>query len=985
MSVLNTRTEVLRTENAGLRFGQIIRRRLSVMVVDIADSTQFATSHDLEEVRDLLLAFLEAATTRIELHQGYVARYMGDGLLAYFGYPISQEQAAISAVAAGLEAQSAFGRIIRSDGLPLRARIGIATGEVTIGDIVGDGLASECMVIGPTANLAVRLQSVAQSGEVLVCPSTFDLCGDAFEAKITVPLQLKGFKDHVVARRILHMRDVDRFDARLGLGIAPLTGREGELALLRDGLATSRSGTQSWLISGAAGIGKSRLLFALKAEANMARYAWLATAGAASAVNTPFFGLARLVRAATEKGVPLGPDAHARRFAALARRLGIDMESASRLTEAAGLPLTRYASPPVHDPAILTTKLRDDCALLLRRATALGPIVIAIEDRHWLDASTTELLESLLPVISDLPVMIVATSRDRPTGFWTQANHIQLGTLSHAELRKLIKLAAGGALSEDAQAQILARAGGNPLFAEELARLLARTGDNSEVIVPESLSDLLLHRVDRGPHGLAVAQAIALLGEDALRPAIAELAGLDSASVDRALDRLIAEDVVIAEASGEAPIGFRHALFADAAYSSQPRKLRSAAHLVAARLLEQRKVPANRVARHYDEANETERAIHWWQSAGKSARSGRAMPEAAAAFARAIHLLGEPEPEDLVSQPLFLELHADQFEALQIAHGYSAEQTTSASERLRKLVERHGDLEQQMLAVTGQWAAASSAGQYELANRHALRAPAIARALGTSDALAAAAMIQMTARYRVGDLVGATDAWQSGLPHFDNPIFVKRPGAVAQNFGNGAILAWLLGQKDQMNRCIARLGTAKTVLTDNYNQTFLFHMIALTELLRDGNAIAEKAAHFALEISEQAGFPHYVSIARVALGAAQSRLGDLVGGIAEMRKGLAGMEESSSRSGVTTYQAWLADAELRANEPEMALGSIARALRLCPEERYFLPELLRLRAIAEARLGRTERFAPLLGEALESARAMHATGLFHRIAASRVA
>lgn len=965
---------------AGLQFGRIQRRRLSVMFVDLVDSTRFAASHDLDETRDLLLAFLEATTTRIQGAKGYVARYMGDGVLAYFGYPVSQEEAAISAVSAALAAHSAIAKILLPDGTPLQARIGIATGEVTIGDIVGHGLAAECMVIGAAANLGARLQAAAGPGQVLVCATTMDLCGDAFGASPTARLQLKGFAEEIIAWQIDMAHKFDRFASRRTLGLAPLIGRALELNTLQAVLGELEHGMQRVLIGGPAGIGKSRLLYALRDQANRHRLRWLSGSGAASASDTPFYGFGQLLDSLIGSAADHSPERRFQRLCAIVQQLGQGEESALRLAEAAGWPNTGMVMPPSVDGDSRGTQLRDDCAALLRQACASGPIVIAIEDAHWLDPSTTALLEAIAAEVADLPVLLLATSRDQGQGPWHKARSIVLGELGLEQLLELANHAAGSSLPEAAIARIAKRANGIPLYAEELARFLASTDTADDVAIPDRLSDLLLCRLDRGANALAVAQAIALLGEDAFPATVAEISGIDEPSVERALDRFSADEVVTRADRRDVPLAFRHALFADVAYGSIPRRLRTNTHLVVARLLEQRGSPADRIARQFEQAQQEERALQWWRTAGLQARRRGAMPEAAGAFARAIALTAQPADDDTNGQAAQLELHEAHFEILQISSGYSAAQTIAAGDRLRELVERQGDLEQQMVSVAGQWAAASSAGHYDLANRHAARAPAIARALGTSDVLAVAAMIQMTARYRVGDMTGAEAAWLSGLPHFGDPLFASRSGALAQTFGNGAILAWLRGQGEDIAERLERLQTASRKLQDAYNQTFIQHMVGMIEVLRDQPRAALEAGLASLEIAQTMGFPHYLAISRIVIGAAKARQGDPIAGVADLRDGLSQMEQSPSRSGITLYHCWLAEAELEIGQPDMALGSVNRALRLCPEERYFVPELRRLQALAEARLGRPERFAPLLRSAAAQARRFQAPGLFRRIA-----
>ncbi len=950
-----------------LRLGAIQRRQLCIMFVDLADSTELAAQHDVEDVRDLLLGFLEATTARIEAAQGFVARYMGDGVLAYFGYPVALSEAPALALHAALEIQSVVGKLRAPDGSPLASRIGIATGEVMVGDVVGRGQASECMVVGAAANLAARLQSAAPAGSVLVCTTTRELAGAAFASEPTEPLQLKGFAEGVLAWRLTGERAGDRFRDRMGRGLAPLVGREAEMAQIGALLAKAQHSAQRLILTGEPGIGKSRLLHAVRTEAEAGGALWLSTCGAATAAVTPFFGLTQLILRLTAREQEQSPASHAQRFVVLARMIGADRAAAERIAAAAGL----CRMPPGEEGADPLAKLRTDCAELFALLAARGPVVLAIEDAHWLDRSTRELLEGLFPLIQSLPVLLLATSRVAPADGYAPHEVLALGPLGPEALAEIA--GHGASLDADLLAEVTRRAQGVPLFAEELARLLTQSANELDAI-PASLSDLLLSRVDTGDNGLVLAQLVALLGEDATPDHVGQLAGLDSATLERGLDRLETEAVIAPRDGSERALAFRHAMFGEAAYAALPLKARRAAHLAAARLLEARS-PEDRVARHFDLGDDRAHAAEWWTRAGHAARRRQALPEALRGYARAIELTEAGAPE-------LLPRHTAQFEVLQRAHGYSAPTTNAAGAMLRSLVEAQGDLEEQMVAVAGQWAAASSAGEYDLANSHAARAPAIAHALGTHDALAAAAMIELTARYRCGDLIGAEEAFQRGTPYFADPVFTARFGSIAQTWGNGAILAWLLGNSAGVVQRLAVLQDALEAAPDAYSQTFLAHMTAMVLFLERRHGEATQAAQQALDLAEANSFPQFQVVARIALGAAQAGLGDPNSGAATMRDGLSRCEEVRARAAITLHHAWLAEAELAAGTPEIALGTITRGLAVCPQERFAIPEMLRLRALAEGALGRDGRRATLLQDALTAAEAISAVGWRRRIIAN---
>lgn len=959
---------------SALRFGQLQRRQLSIMFVDLAGSTELAARLDVEETRDILLAFLDTCSARIEAAHGYVARFMGDGLLAYFGYPEAHPEAASLAIHAALEIQSAMPRLNRGGSIALEARIGIATGEIMVGDIVGRGGAAECMVVGAAANLAARLQSAAQPGAVLACGQTRALAQTTFAYAATEPLELKGFSDDIVAFEVTGSVDSDRFRSRLGLGLAPMSGRTAELDQLNHCLAELRQGAQRRLITGEPGIGKSRLLHAFRSQAELPNRRWFSTTGAATAVDTPYFGLAQMVRRSVASDDTWDPQRDVPRLVQRARELGLPDDTLVRIAQTCGLPLGLHSGGEVISQADRRARLIDDCHALLARAAKDGPVVIAIEDAHWLDASTRQVLDELWPRLSDLPILIVATSRDPLDLGWQQHERLIISALDNAALADLVRHASGGGI-DDAQVQdIVLRAQGVPLYAEELARLLSQAGSSAIRAVPASLADLLMSRLDRGEHGLAVAQLAALLGEDAFPAALAALAGFDSATLARALDRLEIDGVALPRRDAASPITLRHALFGEAALAAMPDKARRTAHLAAARLLAERDTPADRIARHFDAANDTAHAAEWWQRAGDLARRRRALPEACGAFERAIELTD-------ADSAAMLPLQTAHFEVLQLRFGYGAAPTKAAGDRLRERVEAQGDLTEQLIAVAGQWAAASSGGQYDLANTFAARAPAIAHALGTGDALAAAAMIQLTARYRCGDLAGAEEAFQRGKPYFGDPVFTARTGGIPQVYISGSIVAWLLGDDAAFAERVAVLEAAPAVHSDPYSRAYLGQGMALGLVLDSQFERAEAAAAVSLELAEQHRFPQFQVGARIALGAARAGLGDAEGGVAMMREGLALIDGAGARSLITLSHAWLAEAELANGMPDYALGTLTRGQSLCPEERFTIPELIRLRARAEDALGRSNLHDALLSEALLAADQMGAVGWRRKILA----
>ena len=969
--------ETLAESYAAPTLGLVQRRQLTIMFVDLASSTEIVASLGPEEARDILIGFLAACTARIEASRGFVARYMGDGVLAYFGYPTAHEEDAKFAIHAALEIQQAIAGLPHFAGQPLSARVGIATGEVMIGDIIGRGSAAECMAVGAAANLAARLQSAAAPGGVLISATTAQIAGDAFALRETAPLGLKGFTAETAGWEVLGSMNADRFRARVGLGLGPFVGRTPELATLHRAWEAAQHGTRVVVVTGEAGIGKSRLLNQFREELGPRAAQWIVTSGAGTAIHTPFFGLTQLFARLLERKA--GPARPRDRFSALLRRHGGTPAMVRHLSEATGIEIDSSQPPITTTAAQQRDQLVKDCAALMRRAAQSGPIVLMIEDAHWFDPSSAELLERLLPLIADLPLLVLANSRSGEESWLSGAEQLAVVQLGDDAVRALVQHTGGTLVSPAALGRIVALAQGVPLFAEELTRFIAHQPLNGGHTVPETLADLLLERLSNGSHTLAVAQAAAVLGEDSRDALLARLSGLDRAALTRTLDQLVIEQVIVPGTGTDAAPGFRHAMYGEAAYASLPVRARRALHLAAAKLLIEeaeagRPVQSDRVARHFQQGGDLVRARHWWTRAGADAWQLVAIPAARHAYEQAIALLeGDADKDEA------LRLQAALLEALQQSIGYSAPDTLAVAASLRELAERQGNLDEQLLSAAAQWAAASSAGQYELARRHADRVAPIARALATPDALAAAAMIELTARTRCADLLGAEAAFLAGLPHFTSDAFFNRPGAIAQTYGNGVINGWLLGHDDHARERLAFLAEADRRLTDPYSLAFSRHMASMGWLLLGEQDKSEMAAREALKIAETSGFPQYSSIARITLGGALAIANPDGAALDLMREGIALMSATGSRAGMTLYHAWLAEAEWRGGEPELALGTVTRGLRTNPEERYFLPELLRLKGELEAIAGRIERVVPTLQEALSAAHTSKAGGLHRRI------
>ncbi len=626
------------------------RRQLAVLFCDLVGSTELSRRHDPEDLRDLMRRYQDAVSGAVVRHGGYVANFLGDGIVAYFGWPRAGEDDAADAVRAALDALAAV------EGLSLRARAGIASGMVVVGDLDAAGRRQIGAIAGDTPNFAARLQSLAAPGEVVIAGLTRQLVGGAFILEELGPQELKGIADPVPAWRVVGERAIEsRFEAREGR-LTPLVGRELEMALVVERFERAAAGEgQALLLSGEAGIGKSRLIQALyerlepAAEPTIRIRMQCAPFYAAS----PLQPVIRHLRLAAGFRADDTPDEKLDKFEALLRQAVADIgRSAALLAPLLGLPVQRFGSL-----AELTAAQRDELLLRALVDQLLGlasrrTVLFVLEDAHWIDPATRDLIECLLAAIAGARILVLITYRPEFAADWTRHPHVTamtLNRLSRGQGAAFVRTAGGEALPDDIVALIGERAGGVPLFIEELTRSALETGNAFAENIPETLQASLLARLDRlGAETREVAQLAAVIGREFELDLLSELAGKPKDALAAALERLAGSQIVLP--AGSARSGayiFRHALVQEAAYQSLLLSRRRDHHREIARALENG--PTDRaepevIAQHYTAASLPDRAVPHWLQAGRLALARFAFAAAVAHFEQGMRLArGSPE------------------------------------------------------------------------------------------------------------------------------------------------------------------------------------------------------------------------------------------------------------------------------------------------------------------------------------------------------
>ena len=646
------------------------RRQLTVLFCDLAGSTALASRLDPEDLRAVLGAYHATVAEAVAQFGGYVAKYMGDGVLAYFGYPQAHEHDAERAVRAGLALVERIGRLVSSGGA-LASRVGIATGLVIVGDLIGSGDAQERGVVGETPNLAARLQQMAPPNAVLVAETTRRLVGDLFEYNDLGAVALKGLPEPVPAWQVLGESTVEnRFAALRSATLSPLIGRDEEVELLLRRWARAKDGEgQIVLISGEAGIGKSRIAAALQEQLEPERpirLRYFCSPHHRDSALYPF--IARLERAAEFRREDAAAAKLDKLAALLSRSGNASPETVAVFADLLGAPTAGRYPPPPTDPRerrelILSTLVGQLDALARHR-----PLLFVFEDAHWIDSTSLELLGRVTEHVRRLPALMIVTYRPEFEPPWTgesQVTSLRLSRLGRRESTTLIKHVAGGkALPVEMLDRVIERTDGIPLFIEELTKSLLEGGllaqkDGQYVLagtapalaIPSSLQDSLMARLDRLASVKEVAQIGATIGREFSYEVLRSVAERPDDQLRDAVDRLISAGLIFRRGMPphEAFI-FKHAFVQDAAYGTLLRGRRQELHRAIAQVLERQaaspsqseSVAGERTAllvHHWLRAEEWDRALGYTIEAAKRAAKLYARPEAISRYWQALDLL----------------------------------------------------------------------------------------------------------------------------------------------------------------------------------------------------------------------------------------------------------------------------------------------------------------------------------------------------------
>jgi len=964
------------------------RRQLTVMFCDLVGSTELSARLDPEDLREVITAYHRAVADVVGNLDGYVAKYMGDGVLVYFGYPRAHEDDAERAVRAGLGVVDAVARLdVKS--VKLHARVGIATGLVVVGDLIGEGSAQEQSVVGETPNLAARLQALAEPDAVVIAAGTRRLVGDLFEYRDLGAVELRGIAAPMPASQVLRPSAVaSRFEALRGAALSPLIGRDEELDLLLRRWARSKAGDgQVVLVSGEPGIGKSRIAAAfaerLHAEPHL-RLRYFCSPYHQDSALYPFID--QLGRA-SEFARDDPPAAKIEKLEALLARAEPPDEDAALLADLLSLPASERHPLPNLSPQRKKERTLEALVRQLEGLARQQPVLMIFEDAHWIDPTSRELLDLAVERVRNLPVLLMVTFRPEFQPSWIGQPQVMMLALSRLDRRDrtaLVEQIDGGqTLPDDVINQIADRTDGVPLFVEELTKSVLESGAPL-VGIPTTLHDSLMARLDRLASVRQVAQTGAAIGREFSYPLLRTVSRLDEDELQTALARLVSSELVFQRgAPPDAVYAFKHALVQDAAHDSLLRSTRQQLH---ARIAEALEIYSPELgdtqpelfAQHYAEAGLVEKSVAYWGKAGHRSAARSAMAEATAQFQKGLDQLALM-PDDPERQRRELEFCSALGAGLNAAKGVAAPETGHVYVRARELWERLGSPSEFLQVPFGQSRYHALRGELDLALRLDDDLLRLSRERNDTAGLVLGHLSSGRNLMFVGRFALSRSHLEEGLALYD-PIShrsLAHQAGDAPPVNSRAVLGialFCLGYPDQaFVQSDAAIAEARKLAHQPSLALSLNFGARLHLLVGDNAALGERADQLVAVASEQ-GFPLWRAQGTIFRGWIKVKNGDVAEGISLLRSGSTAFRATGSGTDLPYYTALLGMAYEIAGQVEEALRLLDDALQIVETTggRWFAAELNRLKGQLLLRQGHTDAAEELYRKALSIAQEQEA-------------
>lgn len=982
---------------------QAERRQITVMFCDLVESAKLAEQLDPEDLRTLMQGYQRACGAVIERYEGHVAQYLGDGLMTYFGWPHAHEDDAERSVHAALDIIGAIKDVEAPE--PLRVRIGISTGRVVVGETGGGDASSPKLAVGETPNRAARLQALAEPDTIVLGPLTHHLTKGAFQYADLGEHRLKGVIEPVRARQVLGPSTAtSRFEARHGKDLPPPVGRESEIAILIERWEQAKDGEgQVVLLCGEPGIGKSRILRALRDHVEKEPHMRLRYECSPYHANSAFHPvIEQIVHSA--RFAP--DDTDEQRLEKLEKLIALGAEDLDVAIPYFGdlLRLRTQDRYPALKDSVAQRKARmielmaDQVINVSRR----GPLLLTVEDAHWIDPSTLESLSRDIDRMGRERVLMVLTHRPQFTSPWPGRSHVTtmtLNRLSRAQAAEVAGRIAGSTpLPAETIDDIVAKADGVPLFVEELTKDMLEAGSfddtadgdtgakHERLSVPATIQDSLMARLDRLAPIKEIAQIGAVIGRTFEYELLAAIANRSDADLQSALRQFMDSELIFGHGTPpNATYTFKHILVQETAYASLLNRRRQELHGQIANVIVERfpqliDSEPELIAHHCTHAGELGRAVGYWTRAGKFASARSNNLEAIAQLRRGLEILGEL-PKSEQRDRLELDVQVSLGSPLLSIKGYTSSEAGDAYARARVLSDRLGDKANQFPVLFGIWVYHWNGGDLREACSVAVDFLERAQGDGSHDALLMGHRNMGLSMTGLGRLADARHHLEQSRalyrPEHDRGLsylYTQDPWVAASGFLSMAL--WAQGHRQEAADVSAETVAYAREIEHPFSLSYALFCAALFGAVTRDAAAVDRYASEGLALSEQYSFPVFSAYARFFLGYAHAASGDTETGIAEMNAGL----EETRALGMIVWRpvalAVLAEIYNEIGEHRKALDAIERGLKRAGsrEENYALADLYRLKGVLLSRKprGSAAEAATWFEKALEIARAQGA-------------
>ena len=979
------------------------RRQLTVMFCDLVESTKLSSQLDPEEYREVVRAYQSACTEVIQHYDGHIAQLLGDGLLVYFGYPQAHEDDAQRAVRTGLGILHALGalnqRLPQAKGLQLSLRMGIHTGLVVVGEMGGAGR-QEQLALGEVPNLAARLQGLAASNTVVISDATSRLVQGYFACQDLGAQTLRGVAEPVQVYCVLQESGArGRLDVALTRGLTPLVGREQEVGLLVERWEQVKAGQgQVVLLTGEAGIGKSRLVHMLKDHvADEPSIRWECR-NAEYYQNTALFPLVDLFQRIWRFEAQETPEEKFGKLEHALSQYRVPLEESVQLfAPLLSVPIPENPYPPLTlSPQRQRQKTLETIVAILLELAERQPVLLIIEDLHWTDPSTLELLNLVLDQTPTASVLVLLTCRPTFQPSWSHRSYlteITVNRLSQPQIKRMTAHVAGDKpLSHEVCVQIADKTDGVPLFVEEITKAILESGQLKEVdghyhltgalpsmAIPATLQDALMARLDRLVTAKAVAQYAAVIGRQCAYDVLSTVSQLDAATLQRELGRLVEAEMVYQRGvPPQATYTFKHALIQDAAYASLLKRTRQQYHQRIAQVLEVQfpdtaLLQPELVAHHYTEAGLSAQAVLYWQKAGQRAMERSAYTEAITHLSKGLEVLKtlSDTPEHLQQE---LDLQLALGPALVVIRGPASPAVEQAYARAQELCQQVGETPQRFPVLWGLWRFYNNRAEYQRARALGERLLSLAQQVHDAALLLEAHHALWSTLLWSGEFASARAHLEQGRGLYDP----QQHHAHARLYGGhdpgvcglhcAALSLWILGYPDQALQSLREALTLAQALAHPPSLAPPLDFATMLHQFRREQQATYEWAEALMALATEQGFAEHLAKATILRGWALAAQGQGAEGTAQVRQGLAAHQATGSEQHRPYYLALLAEAYGSIGQTAEGLSLLAEALATVDRTggRWWEAELHRLQGEL------------LLAQAGESQQVSEAEACFHQ-------